>query len=112
MEPTRHRARCAARLHSAPMADAQISGWDTKYTYNFVRPVTAIRNAANDGNPETEADAGWTPLLGTPGHPSYMSAHSSISSAAAAVLGDFFCDDSIAFTDTSEVAAGGATITR
>src|SRR4051795_2009795 len=108
MEPTRHRARCAARLHSAPMADAQISGWDTKFTYNFVRPVTAIRNAANDGNPDTAADAAGGPLLGTPGHPSYMSAHSSISSAAATALGNFFGDHAIPFTDTSEVAAGGA----
>jgi hypothetical protein len=94
------------------MCDALISSFNTKYTFNFVRPVTAIRNAANDGNPDTEADATWTPLLGTPGHPSYMSAHSSISSAAATILGNFFGDDSIAFTDTSEVAAGGATITR
>ena len=94
------------------MCDALVASWDTKYTYNFVRPVTAIRNAANDGNPETEADPAWTPLLGTPGHPSYSSAHSTISSAAATVLGDFFCDDSIAFEDTNEIVAGGATITR
>jgi hypothetical protein len=94
------------------MNDALIASWDAKYTYNFVRPVTAIRNAANDGNPDTEADAAWTPLLGTPGHPSYTSAHSTLSSAAATVLGDFFGDDAIPFTDTNEIAAGGATITR
>ena len=77
-----------------------------------MRPVTAIRNAANDGNPDTEADPTWTPLLTTPGHPSYSSGHSSVSAAAATVLGDFFCDDSIAFTDTNELSAGGATVTR
>jgi hypothetical protein len=94
------------------MSDANIACWDIKYTYNYVRPVTAIRNAANDGNPDTEADPAWTPLLTTPAHPSYSSGHSSISAAAATVLGDFFGDDSIAFTDTNELAAGGATVTR
>jgi len=94
------------------MADANIACWDTKYTYNFVRPVTAIRNAANDGNPATDADTGWTPLLVTPPHPSYGSGHSSVSSAAATVLANFFCDDSIHFSDTAELSAGGATVTR
>src|SRR5688572_13281339 len=72
------------------MCDALIASFDTKYTYNYVRPVTAIRNAATDGNPDTAADPAWTPLLGTPGHPSYTSAHSTVSSAAATVLGGFF----------------------
>lgn len=99
-------------LMNIGMADANIACWDTKYTYNYVRPVTAIRNAANDGNPDTDADAGWTPLLTTPPHPSYSSGHSSISAAAATVLGEFFCDDSTAFQDTAEVTAGGRTITR
>jgi hypothetical protein len=99
-------------LLNVGMADAVISCWDNKYAYNYVRPVTAIRNAANDGNPDTEADPTWTPLLTTPGHPSYSSGHSSVSAAAATVLGDFFCDDSIAFTDTNELSAGGATVTR
>ena len=94
------------------MCDGIIASWDTKYTYNFVRPVTAIRNAASDGNPDTDADTAWTPLLGTPGHPSYASAHSTISSAAATLLADFFGSDAIAFQDTAEVTAGGATITR
>jgi hypothetical protein len=104
-------ARLFAQLNFG-MCDALIAAWDTKFTYNFVRPVTAIRNAAADGNPDTGADSAWTPLLGTPGHPSYMSAHSSISSAAATALGNFFGDHAIPFTDTSEVAAGGARITR
>ena len=94
------------------MADAQISCWDTKYTYNFVRPITAIRNAANDGNDDTVADPAWTPLITTPAHPSYTSGHSTVSAAAATILGTFFGDDSIAFEDTAELSAGGATITR
>jgi hypothetical protein len=94
------------------MADALISAWDTKYHYNFVRPVTAIRNAGNDGNPDTTADTEWLPLLTTPGHPSYMAAHSTLSAAAATVLGEFFANDAIPFTSTAEISAGGPTITR
>jgi hypothetical protein len=97
------------------ICDAGLTSWNTKFTYNFVRPVTAIRNAASDGNPDTAADPTWTPLLGTPPHPAYNSAHSLLSAAAATVLGNFFGDDSIAFQDTSEITpsgAAGATVTR
>src|SRR5205807_458306 len=76
-------------------ADAAIAVWDTKYTYNFWRPVTAIRAADADGNPDTAADAGWTPFLVTPNHPSYNSGHSGVSSGAAAVLAAFFGSDAI-----------------
>jgi hypothetical protein len=72
------------------MADAAIACWDTKYTYNFWRPITAIRELADDGNAGTSADATWTPLLSTPAHPSYASGHSCVSAAAAAVLADEF----------------------
>jgi hypothetical protein len=94
------------------MADALIAAWDTKYEYSFVRPVTAIRNADNDGNPDTVADPTWLPLLTTPGHPSYMAAHSTLSAAAATVLANFFSNDAIPFTSTAEISAGGPTITR
>jgi membrane-associated phospholipid phosphatase len=74
-------------------ADAQISCWDAKYTYNLWRPVTAIRAADTDGNPDTGADATWTPLLVTPNFPSYTSAHSTLSGAAAEVLTTLFGPD-------------------
>jgi hypothetical protein len=45
-------------------ADNMIAFYDAKYTYNFWRPVTAIRAAATDGNPETEADPNWLPEVG------------------------------------------------
>ena len=89
------------------MADALITAWDTKFNYNFVRPVTAIRNADNDGNPDTAADPTWSPLLTTPAHPSYMAAHSAVSATAATVLADFFGNDAIAFTSSAEPAAAG-----
>jgi len=94
------------------MADALIAAWDTKFEYSFVRPVTAIRNGDNDPNPDTAGDAAWSPLLTTPGHPSYMAAHSAVSATAATVLAEFFANDAIAFTSEAEVSAGGQKITR
>jgi hypothetical protein len=61
------------------MADATIATFDAKYTYSFWRPVTAIRAADTDGNPATDLDPTWTPLIVTPAHPEYPSAHSIIS---------------------------------
>jgi membrane-associated phospholipid phosphatase len=73
-------------------ADALISCWDAKYAYSFWRPVTAIRAADTDGNPDTEPDTSWSPLLVTPNFPSYTSAHSTVSGAAAEVLTALFGD--------------------
>jgi membrane-associated phospholipid phosphatase len=70
-------------------ADAFIACWDAKYTYNFWRPVTALRY---------NVDPDWTPLMATPSHPSYPSAHSSISGSSAAVLASFFGHDDIPFS--------------
>ncbi|HEY7422833.1 MAG TPA: hypothetical protein VH682_01105 [Gemmataceae bacterium] len=76
-------ARLFALLNVA-QADAYFAIWDAKYTYNFWRPVTAIRAADTDPNPATSPDPGWTPLLVTPNFPSYVSGHSGHSAAAAA----------------------------
>jgi hypothetical protein len=104
-------ARMMALLNFG-MADALITAWDSKFEYSFVRPVTAIRNADTDGNPDTVADPAWSPLLTTPGHPSYMAAHSSLSATAATVLAVFYGNDAIEFTSTAEISAGGPVITR
>ena len=45
-------ARLFALLNLA-VADAAICAWDAKYTFDFWRPVTAIRNGDLDGNPAT-----------------------------------------------------------
>jgi hypothetical protein len=81
-------------------ADALICCWDAKYHYVFWRPITAIYEAATDGNDDTTADTSWTPLVTTPAHPEYTSGHSSASSAAATVLADYFGEDT-SFTMTS-----------
>jgi membrane-associated phospholipid phosphatase len=97
-------ARVFALLNIAN-ADALISCWDAKYAYNLWRPVTAIRAADTDGNPDTEADATWTPLLTTPNFPSYTSAHSTVSAASAGVLTALF-GDSYHFTVTADGLPG------
>ncbi|KJC53410.1 hypothetical protein UB31_08260 [Bradyrhizobium sp. LTSP849] len=73
-------------------ADAFIAIFDAKYTYNFWRPLTAIRNADNDGNAATELDAAWMPFITTPMHPEYPCAHCIAQSSAAAVLKSAFGD--------------------
>jgi hypothetical protein len=86
-----------ARLFAAlnlSFADSAIAFYDAKYTYRLWRPVTAIRLADTDGNPNTVADPNWLPLAGnTAADPSYPGAHSTISAAGADVLGSFFGDD-------------------
>jgi hypothetical protein len=54
-------------------ANSYIADWDAKFTYNFWRPVTAVRNGDQDGNDATERDAAWAPLVPTPMHPEYPS---------------------------------------
>jgi len=83
---TAENARLFALLNLS-LADSVIAFYDAKYTYNFWRPVTAIRAAATDDNPETLADPGWLPKTGkTAPDPSYPGAHAVISAAAAEVL--------------------------
>jgi hypothetical protein len=90
-------ARLFALLNLTGMDD-QIACFDSKYTYNFWRPVTAIRAADTDGNPDTEADPNWTPLFATPSHPSYPAAHATYSTSCATELGLYFGTDAIPFS--------------
>lgn len=79
-------------LLSVAIADASIATWDAKYTYDYWRPVTAIRLADLDGNAATISDPNWTPLIVTPPHPSYMSAHAAVAGTAGTILGAFLGD--------------------
>ncbi|MGG5822045.1 vanadium-dependent haloperoxidase [Falsiroseomonas sp. HW251] len=78
-------ARAFALLHFA-MADGFIAGFAEKYRHRFWRPETAIRAAADDGNPLTTPDPGWQPFLVTPPVPDYPSTHTVLGWAAAEVL--------------------------
>jgi hypothetical protein len=78
-----------ARLYAAgsmAVDDALIAVFDAKYTYNFWRPVTAIRNGQMSGNSAVAAEPGWTPYINTPMHPEYPCAHCVSSGALGAVL--------------------------
>ena len=101
-------ARLLALVDMA-LADAYTAGWDSKIHYNFWRPYTAIRAAANDNNDATEADAGWESSEPTPPVQDYPSTHSALGNAAAAVL-IRLVGDQTSFTMSSPTAnpAGGS----
>jgi hypothetical protein len=61
--------------------DAGIACFDSKFYYQFWRPITAIQNADKDNNPDTTADPTWQPLLPVPGHPEYPSQHGCFTAA-------------------------------
>ena len=103
---TAQNARLFALLNLS-FADDVIACYDAKYTYNFWRPVTAIRAADPGINPETAPDPNWLPEVGkTAPDPSYPGAHAVISASGAEVLISFFERDHADFNVTSEVLPG------
>jgi membrane-associated phospholipid phosphatase len=98
-------ARLFALLNIA-MADAAICAWDAKYTFDFWRPVTAIRSADTDGNPATDPDITWMSFIVTPPFPDYVSGHSTFSAAAATVLPLFYGTQDLPFTSGSDFLPG------
>jgi hypothetical protein len=94
----------AARMYAlveAAMADAQIACWDSKYFYNFWRPIAAISLGDQDGNPGTVGDINWQPLINTPNFPEYPSGHADISGAISHMLQLFFGRDELSFQMTT-----------
>ena len=63
--------------------DGQIGIYNAKFTYDFWRPVTAIRTGS------VAPDPTWTPLFTTPSHPEYPSGHAGYAGAAQAILTAF-----------------------
>ena len=98
-------ARLYAMLYMTA-ADSLITVWNDKAHYLFWRPITAIREADTDGNPWTEADPNWLPLIPTPPYTEHSSGHSALSGSFVATLQDFFGTDEIGWTDTNN---GGLT---
>ena len=86
-------------------ADAYIADFENKYFYEFWRPITAIRAADTDGNPDTVADPTWDSLVGTPPVPEYPSGHSGQGGAMSEVLARFF-GDAVSFSTTSTTQPG------
>ncbi|OOO00844.1 MAG: hypothetical protein USCGTAYLOR_02960 [Chromatiales bacterium USCg_Taylor] len=112
-------ARLLALVNVA-MGDAGIAIWESKYFYEFWRPVTGIREAdegtgptgAGDGNPATVGDLTFTPLGAqasnlnepnfTPFFPAYPSGHAGFGGALFQTLRNFYGTDDIAFTFVSD----------
>ena len=93
-------ARLFALLNMA-LSDTTTAAFDTKYAYNFWRPVTAIRAADTDGNPGTVADASWLSYQVTPAYPDYTCGLTNSSGAVLEILRQFFGTDDIAYTFTA-----------
>jgi hypothetical protein len=102
-------------LANLAQADAGIVSWEAKYAYNFWRPITAIREADNDGNPETIADPAWEPLGApggsvvanfTPPFPAYTSGHATFGAAYFRMLANFLGTDAYSFDISSDELPG------
>jgi hypothetical protein len=113
-------ARLLALVNVA-MADAGIAVWESKYFYDFWRPITGIRESdpgtgptgAGDGNPDTVGDPTFTPLGApasnvsggvdfTPPFPAYPSGHAGFGGALFETLRNFYGTDRIPFTIVSD----------
>jgi hypothetical protein len=88
---------------TSSMADGFIGCFNAKYHFSFWRPVTAVRNADIDGNPDTVPDPTWTPLALTPAHPEYPAAHGCVTGALARALQSYFGTPHIQFAVSSAV---------
>ena len=112
-------ARLLALVNVA-MADAGIAAWESKYYYQYWRPITGIRESdeltgpsgSGDGNPATVGDPGYSPLGApasnltgpnfTPPFPAYPSGHAVFGGALFQTLRNFYRTDRIAFTFISD----------
>ena len=106
------------------MADAGMAIWESKYFYEFWRPVIGIREAdpgtgptkEGDGNPATVGDPIFSPLGApasnlkgpdfTPPFPAYPSGHAGFGGALFEVLRQFYGRDDIRFTFVSDELNG------
>jgi hypothetical protein len=115
---TRHKMDISdsARLFAAvdmSVADAAIVSWDSKFQFGRWRPITAIRMAADDGNPDTQAAPAWDSLIPSPPYPDYASglptAVGALSRSLTRVLGSSDIDLNIT---SAAAGAPGAPLTR
>ncbi len=93
-------------LLAIAVCDGLISSMETKFFYNYWRPVSAITAGDTDPNEKTTPDPSWLPLITTPPFPSYPSAHASAGGAARKVLEHFYGDSGHSITLTSPTAPG------
>ena len=116
-------ARLLALVNLA-MADAVLNVWESKYLYDFWRPITGLRESdpgtgptgQGDGNSATVGDPSFTPLGApasnlnapnfTPPFPAYPSGHAGLGGATFQTLRRFYGTDNIAFTFVSDELNG------
>lgn len=112
-------ARLFALLNLA-LADAGSASWESKYFYDYWRPVTAIRESdpgtgpsgLGDGNDLTPGDVNFTPLGApasnlsgpnfTPPFPAYPSGHAVYGGALFEILRNYYGTDNLPFTFISD----------
>ncbi len=112
-------ARLLALVNVA-MADAGIAVWDSKFHWDFWRPITGIRESdpgtgptgAGDGNAATMGDPAFSPLGApasnltgpnfTPPFPAYPSGHAGFGGALFQTLRRYFGTDQLPFTFISD----------
>jgi hypothetical protein len=115
---TRHKMDISdsARMFAAvdmSIADGAIAIWDAKLRFGLWRPITAIRLAADDGNPDTEAAPAWDSLIPAPPYAEYPSGLTSGVGALGRSLTRVLGSDDIDLNITSEAAGKpGAPLTR
>lgn len=73
-------------LYQMAFDDAAHAMIVAKQHYDYWRPITAIRNADKDGNPATQVDPGWVPLLPTPNFQEYPCGHCTVAAAIGEVM--------------------------
>ena len=73
-------------LVNVSIHDALQTTQASKFVYGVWRPVTAIRAADTDLNPDTDPDSTWLPLITTPPYPSYAGNLATIGASAARAL--------------------------
>jgi hypothetical protein len=81
-------------------ADALIACWDDKAVWSFWRPITAIREAGDDDNPNTDPDPDWLPLINNPPYPDHPSGLGCVIGAMARTARDFFGTNRVEFSAT------------
>lgn len=103
---------------STAQADVGIAAWDSKYFYNYWRPVTGVR-AADDLNSNTVTDPVWDPvgasvintdeaIRPSPPFPAYPSGHAAFGASLFEVLRNEF-GDTTPFTFISDEYNGEGT---
>lgn len=101
-------ARLLALVNIA-LADGYIGNFESKYFYNFWRPITAIRDGDIDGHLDTVGELEWNAYLNTPAIPEWPSGHATVGAAAAEVMERFFGTDYISFSSTAGPPYAGST---